>query len=548
MKTIIVGGVAAGASTAARLRRLKEFDDIILLEKGEYIAYANCGLPYHLGGVIPQKKQLLLQTPQAFHGRFCVDVRTFSEAVSVDFPRKLLKILDHRSGRCYEERYDNLVLAPDASPVRPAFLDGTEALPVFSLNDIPDADRIKSHLAEKSAKSAIVIGGGFIGIEAAENLKHLGLNVRIFEMAPQLLPAADWDMASMIQSAMEQNDVSVRTGERVLSLSSHGSSVHVETDRGGYAADIVLCAVGVAPNTRWLRESDLEMDERGAIVVDAHMRTNMEGVYAAGDAVLVRNLVDGAASYIPLAGPANRQGRIVADNIAGLGASYRGAQGSMILKVFDRTFAMTGLKEDRAAAAQKIYISAKSHAGYYPGARDMWIKLLFEPQTGRVLGAQAFGEDGVDKRIDVFATAIRANMTVFDMTELELCYAPPYGAAKDPVNMAAFAAQNALNGLVDVVHGDAIAKLNPETQAVLDVRTGKEYDCGHIAGSIHIPLHELRARADELPRGKQLIVHCASGMRSYIACRMLAQRGFACANLSGGYDLYDILYGRKTAR
>lgn len=545
MKTIIIGGVAAGASTAARLRRLREHDEIILLEKGAYISYANCGLPYHLSGVIEQRKSLLVQTPQAFTGRFCVDVRTQHEAIKADFQNKRILIVDHVNGIQYEESYDHLVLAPGASPLRPPFLRDAQGLPVFTLNDIPDMDRIKAQVESSQAKRAIIVGGGFIGLEAAENLREMGLEVRIIEMANQLLPAADWEMALMIRREMEAHGIQVHTGESVRSVTEGQGCVHAETDLGAYDADVLICAVGVAPNTQWLRETGLEMNARGAILTDDHMRTNMDGVYAAGDAVEVKHFIHGKPAYIPLAGPANKQGRIIADNIAGINRSYKGTQGSMILKVFDKTFAMTGLKETLAENHEKVYVEAKSHAGYYPNASGLWIKLIFDRSSGRVLGAQAFGREGVDKRVDVIAAAIRAGMTADDITELELCYAPPFGSAKDPVNMAAYAAQNILNGLVDVVHGDIDEAYNPDTQMILDVRTAKEYEKGHMKNSVHIPVHELRTRMQELPKDKQIIIHCASGLRSYIACRMLGQNGFNCVNLSGGYNLYKILYGGR---
>ncbi len=542
MKTIIIGGVAGGASAAARLRRLCEAEEIILLERGKYISYANCGLPYHLSGVIEKRSSLTLQTPESFSSRFHIDVRTGHEVLSLDSSSKTLRIQDLAAGNIYTEHYDSLILAPGASPVVPDFVEKPEDPRFFTLNDIPDMDRINDYVNSHNVKQAIVIGGGFIGVETAENFKKLGFEVHIIELSPQIIAAADWDMARLAALEMLKNGVHLHLNETVKAVRSYNETMQVETDVSAYSADIVVCAVGVRPATAFLKDSGLVFTSRGAICVNERMQTGISDVYAVGDAVAVKNYLLKTEDYVPLAGPANKQGRIAADNIAGIPSTYKGTQGSSIVKIFGKTLAMTGLNERRGKNYEKVYVSVKSHASYYPGARDMWLKLIFEKHTGLLLGAQGFGVDGVDKRIDVLATAIRANMTVSQISELELCYAPPYGAAKDPVNIAAFAAQNIVMDLVKVTHGSHISSLEHEKEILVDVRTDKEYHAGHIEGCIHIPLQDLRDRLEFLPKDKTLIVYCASGMRSYMACRILQQKGFCCSSLSGGYNLYHLLY------
>lgn len=544
MKTLIIGGVAGGASAAARLRRLREQDDIVIFEKGGYISYANCGLPYHLSGVIEKRSSLLLHTPESFHQRFCVDVRTRQEVVSVDTVEQSVTVADLNAGKKYREHYDRLILAPGAAPVLPPFAGESDPR-VFTLNDIPDMDAVDSYCDKNPVKDAVVIGGGFIGIETAENLTARGMHVCILEMAPQILAAADWDLALMAQHELERHGVTVCTGEQVQAIERDDERLKVKTNTGEYRTDLVVCAVGVLPATEFLRTSGIEMDRRGAIVVNDRMMTSAPNVYAVGDAVSVTNYVNGKKDYIPLAGPANKQGRIAADQIAGIDHRYRGTQGSAIIKIFHKTLAMTGLGERKASNFEKVHVYVKSHAGYYPGAQNMWLKLLFDKDSGQLLGAQGFGAEGVDKRIDVLSAAIRARMTVSDVTELELCYAPPFGAAKDPVNIAAYAAQNIVDRIVPVVHVEQLANRDPETEIILDVRTQKEREQGAIKGSVHIPLNELRGRLAELPKDKSLIVHCASGMRSYLACRILIQNGYRCRNLSGGYLFYREIYGQE---
>lgn len=543
MKTIVIGGVAGGASAAVRLRRLREQDEIILFEKGDYISYANCGLPYYISGVIGRKQELTLQTPRQLKERFRIDVRVASEVLRVDTADKTVTVRELATGREYRESYDKLILAPGALPIVPGFVEDREDPRVFVLKEIPDTLRIKEYVTKNDVKNAIVIGGGFIGLETAENLAAAGVRVRIIELADHVLQQVDWDIAQLLEAELEDGGVQVSCGERVEAVRS-GGMLSVKTDKGEYTTEMIVLGLGVRPATDFLRGA-VALNGKGAILVDEHMRTSDEDIYAAGDAVLVKNAVDGADDYLPLAGPANKQGRIAADNIAGIPSRYRGSQGSSIIKIFNKTIARTGLSEGRAQNYFKSYTYSMSHAGYYPGATGMWIKLLVENGTGRLLGAQAIGQEGVDKRMDVLATAIRLGLTVDEITELELCYAPPYGAAKDPVNMAAYAAQNVLHGRVKIFHGEQIPALLEEGAYILDVRTAGEHRMGAFPGSVNIPLDELRARLGELPADKTVYVHCAIGLRGYLACRILSQNGIDCENLSGGYNLYRQLYARK---
>ncbi len=544
MKTIIVGGVAGGASAAVRLRRLCEKDEIVLFEKGDYISYANCGLPYYISGVIDKKRALTLQTPKQLMDRFAVDVRVGSEVLSIDTEKKCVAVRELATGREYTESYDKMILAPGAVPLVPGFVENKADRRIFVLKDIPDTLRIKDFVTKNEVKNAVVIGGGFIGLETAENLAEAGVSTKIVELSDHVLQQVDWDMAQLIEQELRNGGVDVHCSEKVEAVKSGQDKLMVNTDKGSYEADMVVMSLGVRPATGFA-EGAVELNAKGAIVVGDDMRTSNPDIYAAGDAVCVTNAVDGEADYLPLAGPANKQGRIAADNIAGIPSKYTGSQGSSILKVFGKTAARTGLSESRAKNYEKSYTFSKSHAGYYPGATDMWIKVIFDKDTGKLLGAQAFGEDGVDKRMDVFATAIRLGLSLSQITELELCYAPPYGSAKDPVNMAAYAAENVYKGLVKIFHGDRVAELQERGAYILDVRTAAENRMGRIEGSVNIPLDDLRGRLSELPKDQPIYVHCAIGLRGYLACRILSQNGFDCLNLSGGYSLYHQLYGKK---
>ncbi len=543
MKVLIIGGVAGGASTAARLRRLDENAEILLLERGAYISYANCGLPYYIGDVITKKDDLVLQTPQRFDARFRVEVRVLSEALAIHPDTKRVTVRDLRTGKTYEETYDKLVLSPGAEPIRPAFLP-QDCPRVFTLRNIPDTYRIKDFLRENHCRSALVIGGGAIGLEMVENLRRTGLAVTLLERYDQVLASMlDPDMACLVHSELRRQGVQLHLGREVTQVEDLGDAVRVHTAGGdSYSADLLLVALGVKPESRLARDAGLAVSERGCIRVDAHLRTSDADIYALGDAIEVQNLVSGRAAHIPLAGPANRQGRIVADNLAGLDSVYRGTLGTSILKCFSQTAAGTGLTERAAQAAgfdyEKVFVFPFSHASYYPNATEISMKVLFARDTGRILGAQLVGQDGVDKRCDVLATAISAGLTVRDLVHLELSYAPPFSSAKDPVNLAGLAAENILTGKVEIFHYHDLPSLSEQDVTLLDVRTVKEYEKGHIPGFINIPLDSLRERLGVLDPARPLYVTCQAGLRSYIACRILMQNGFRCKSLCGGYQIY----------
>lgn len=543
MKIVIIGGVAGGASAAARLRRLDEHADIVLLERGEYISYANCGLPYYIGGEITEREALTLQTPKSFFQRFRIDVRTEQEAVSIDPAKKTVTIRKTATGEQYEERYDKLILSPGAEPIKPAW-DAVNHPQVFTLRTIPDTLQIRKQIEELGAKTAVVVGGGYIGVEMAENLTQAGLAVTLVELSDHLIAPLDYDMACDLHHYLRSKGVRLLLGTGVQNLQSSANGVDVVLPQETITADLVLLSIGVRPESNLAKEAGLAVTAKGAIQVNEHMQTSDEHIYAVGDAVEIVNLVSGKVGYIPLAGPANKQGRIAADHLCGFPSKYKGTQGSAIAKVFDMTIATTGMNEAALQAAgveyDKVYTFSASHATYYPGATNLSVKLLFGKKDGRILGAQLVGFDGVDKRCDVLATALRAGMTVEDLTELELCYAPPFSSAKDPVNMAGFVAENVRTQKVQQFFWNDVAELQQRTEiTLLDVRTPGEYANGHIAGTQHIPLDTLREHLEELPKEKPVYVNCQSGLRSYLACRILSQHGFTCYNLAGGYRLYE---------
>ncbi len=549
MKVVIVGGVAGGASAAARLRRLDEQAEIVMLERGEYISFANCGLPYYVGGEIAKKSALLLQTPESFHARFRVDVRTRTEAVAVDTTHKLVTVKNLATGETSQESYDRLILSPGAAPLRPP-VPGFDNPRVFTLRNVPDTVRIKEFVEEEFPDSAVVVGGGYIGVEMAENLKKAGLAVTIVEMADHLIAPLDADMAAEVHRS-QGVDLRLNTEVKAVEEQADGK-LKLALSQGELTTDMVLLAAGVRPDTALARQAGLKLNARGAIVVDEFMRTSAPGVYAVGDAVEITDFVTGQKGYVPLAGPANKQGRIAADNICGIPTTYKNTQGSSVLKIFDMTVAMTGANERAAKQAglncDKVFTFSQSHAGYYPGAHGMSVKTVYEKETGRILGCQIVGYDGVDKRCDVMAVAIRAGMTAFDLTELELCYAPPFGSAKDPVNFAGYVIENTLTGKVKNFHWHDVANLPRDgSVTLLDVRTPSERAAGHIEGFQHIPLDELRDRAGELPKEKPVYIHCHSGLRSYIACRLLTGLGYDCYNLSGGWRLYECVVNDRIA-
>lgn len=546
MKVVIVGGVAGGASAAARLRRLDEKAEIIMLERGSYISYANCGLPYYIGGEIEDKEELTLQTPESFTQRFAVDVRINSEAVLINKEEKYVEVKNTITGEKYTETYDKLILSPGAEPVMPP-LPGIEDKRIFTLRTIPDTFKIHEYIKNESnvrLKKAVVVGGGFIGLEMAENLTAAGFLVSVVEAADHVMATLDYDMACDVHHYLRKKGVSLYLQQAVTGFADGGGYINTKLKDGTVlSADLVLLSVGVRPESSLAKNAGILCSPKGAIEVNEHMLTSNPHIYAVGDAVSIKQYVTDAPAYIPLAGPANKQGRIAADNICGINTVYKGTQGSAVAKIFDMTVASTGLSETAAEQAglsfTKLYTYSPSHASYYPGANSMSIKTVFEAPSGRILGAQLVGFDGVDKRCDVFATAIRAGMTVQDLTELELSYAPPFSSAKDPVNMAGYAAENVLTGKVkQFFWQDVEMVLKNENAVLLDVRTEEEYQAGHIEGSVWIPLDDLRNRMDELDAGKTIYVHCQSGLRSYVACRLLTQNGFDCFNFSGGYRLY----------
>lgn len=543
-KVVIVGGVAGGASAAARLRRLDEHARIVIIERGPHISFANCGLPYWVGGEIEARDELVLQTPRGFGKRFRVDVRVRHEAVRIEREARLLHVRDLTTGEEYAEPYDTLVLATGAEPLRPE-LSGLDLPGVFTLRSIPDAERIRAFLDERTPGTALVVGGGFIGLEMAENLQRRGVAVTVVDLADQLLPPLDYDMACEAADAMRRAGVRLLLGNAVRAITRDGDHLRVTLSGGEIHAQLVVLGMGVRPESALASEAGLAMAERGMIRVDAHMRTSDERIYAVGDAALSHDLITGRPAFVPLAGQANKQGRIAADNICGIASAYRGTQGSAIVRLFDSVAAVTGINERAARregiAYEKSYTYSMSHAGYFPGARGMSVKLLYAPGTGKLLGAQIVGHEGVDKRIDVLATAIRAGMDIDALTELELCYAPPYSSAKDPVNMAGYAAQNALRGLVKNVHWHDIEAIRASGAQCVDVRTPREYARGTIDGFRNVPLDELRERLGELNKDRPVYVTCQVGQRGYLACRVLTQHGFDCYNLSGGVRLYDCI-------
>ncbi len=543
MKIVIVGGVAGGATAAARLRRLDAKAEILIFERTGYISYANCGLPYYIGGVIEDREDLTLQTPESFWARFRIEARTHSDVLSVDRAAKTVRVRDLRDGREYTESYDKLILSPGAKAVRPD-LPGIDLDQVFTLRTVEDTFRIRDFLDANKPRRAVVIGGGFIGLEMTENLLHAGVETTLIQRGAHVMPPLDPDMASEVHAYLRKKGVDLRlnTSFTGFEAAENGIRVLLENDCA-IEADLAILSIGVAPDSALAREVGLPLGAKGSIIVDEHMRTADPDIYAVGDAVEIRRLVLNRPALVSLAGPANKQGRIAADNICGRQSSFKGALGSSVLKLFDMTIASTGLNETMARAAgidcDKVVTFSANHATYYPGARNMTIKTVFDPKSGQILGAQIIGFDGADKRIDVLATAIQAGMTGADLAELDLAYAPPYSSAKDPVNMAGFVIENIRGGLVKQFHWDEIAGLDSAKVTLLDVRTEEEYARGCIPGFINIPLDSLRERIQELDPAKPVYVHCYSGLRSYVACRILSGHGFDCFNLSGGYRFYD---------
>ncbi|USB31644.1 FAD-dependent oxidoreductase [Paenibacillus sp. YPG26] len=539
-KVLIVGGVAGGASAAARLRRLDEHAEIIIFEKGPHISFANCGLPYYIGGSIADRERLLVQTPKGMEDRFRIDVRTKSEVIAINSDAKTIQVQSQERG-LYEESYDELILSPGARPVIPD-LPGKENPLIYTVRNISDIDRIKEVLNTSNIRSSIVIGGGFIGVEMAENLREAGLEVTLVEGNEQVLTPFDPELAASLAQEMEQHGVNLLFSKRVQGFRSLKQGIGVELSDGHVAsADLVILAIGVTPDTSFLINSGITMGGRGHIIVNEALETNVPHIYAVGDAIEVRDYIHGTKTAIPLAGPANKQGRIVADRIAGLNSTYKGTQGTSIIKVFGLTGATTGSNERTLKMLgvdyRTVIVHPASHASYYPGSSSITLKLLFTPE-GKILGAQAIGYEGVDKRIDDIAVAIHFGGSISDLTELELSYAPPYSSAKDPVNMAGYAAENIINGRVNTFTFDELSERHSDHIILVDVRSELEHHNGNIPGSVNIPVDELRQRTSELDPSKEIWVYCQVGLRGYTATQILRQNGFNVKNLSGGYKTY----------
>ncbi len=544
MKVVIIGGVAGGATAAARLRRLDEQAEIVVFERSGYISYANCGLPYYIGGVIEDPEALTLQTPESFFTRFRVDMRVRHEVTALHPDRKTVSVKNLETGEEFEEVYDKLILSPGAKPAQPR-LPGVGLEQLFTLRTVEDTFRIKDYINAHHPKSAVLAGGGFISLELAENLRELGMEVTIVQRPRQLMNPFDPDMAAFIHGEVRRHSIHLALGQTVEGFQEKDGGVDVLLkDAAPLHTDMVVLAIGVTPDTALAKDAGLELGLKGSIVVNNRMETSVPDIYAVGDAVQVKHFVTGQDAVISLAGPANKQGRIAADNICGGDSRYQGSQGSSVIKVFDLTAAATGVNETNAKKAgldvDTVVLSPMSHAGYYPGGKLMTVKVVFERETCRLLGAQIVGYEGVDKRIDVLATAIRAGMTAIQLKDLDLAYAPPYSSAKDPVNMAGFMVENLAKGIVKQFHTEDVGALPRDgSVTLLDTRTAEEYAGGHIEGFQNIPVDELRERLGEIEPGKPVYVICQSGLRSYIACRILAGYGYEAYNFAGGFRFYD---------
>lgn len=550
MKVVIIGGVAGGATAAARIRRLDEKAEITVFEKSGFISYANCGLPYYIGGTIENENALTLQTPQSFYSRFRVNMRVHHEVISINSDSKTVTVRNLGTGEVFEESYDKLLISTGAKPVKPPF-EGIDSDRIFTLRTVEDTLKIKKYVTENKPKSAVIVGGGFIGIEVAENLCELDMNVSVVEAAKQLMAPFDSDMASFIHAEVRKNGINLLLDTMVEGFADTENGIDVKLkNKDTLNADMVVMAIGVAPDTALAKNAGLTLGIKDSIVVNDRMETSYPDIYAVGDAVQIKHFVTGNNTLISLAGPANKQGRIAADNICGGDSRYTGGQGSSVIKVFDLTAASTGINERTAAqsglAFDKVILSPMSHAGYYPGGKIMTMKVIFEKETYRILGAQIIGYDGVDKRIDVLSTAIRAGMKAYDLAELDIAYAPPYSSAKDPVNMAGYIIENIKNGVVKQWYYEDDERLPRDgSVTLLDTRTPMEYSRGHAEGFVNIPVDELRERIGELDKTKSVYVMCQSGLRSYIASRILTGNGFDAYNFAGGFRFYDAVRNDK---
>ncbi len=550
MKVVIVGGVAGGATAAARIRRLDESAQIHVFERSGYVSYANCGLPYYIGSIITDPEELTLQTPESFWKRFRIHMHVHHEVTAIHPERKTVTVLNRETGQTFEEAYDKLLLAPGAKPIVPDF-QGLIPDGVFTLRTVEDTFRIRQFVEKNKPRSAVLAGGGFISLELAENLREMGIEVTIVQKLNHLLNPMDYDMATFLHGKMRSRGIQLVLGKSVAGLSAAREGIQIQVENHPpLTADMVILAIGVRPDSSLAKDAGLALGAAGSILVNDRMETSLPDIYAVGDAVQIRHQVSGKDVRIALAGPANKQGRIAADNICGGDSHYAGAQGSSIIKLFDMTAAVTGLNEEAAADAgidyDKVYLSPSSHASYYPGAKTMTMKILFERNTLRLLGAQIIGFDGVDKRIDVLAAAIYAGLSARDLTELDLAYAPPYASAKDPVNLAGYLIENLSDGRIKQISWEQINSLPQDGSALLlDVRTPEEYKKGHLEGFQNIPLDELRDRLSTLDPAKPAILLCQSGLRSYLGCRILAQHGFSCSHVAGGYLLCQSVFSDR---
>ncbi len=551
-RILIVGGVAGGATAAAHARRLSESAEIVMFERGPHVSFANCGLPYYIGGEIKDKSDLLVQTPEGLRSRFNLDVRIFSEVKEIDPAGKSILVHDHANDKEYRETYDELIISTGASPLKPP-IPGIDHPAHFSVRGIPDVEAIMDWMDRQKPRSAVVVGGGFIGLEMAEQIHRRGIKTEVVEAAPQVMVPFDPEMAAWLHEELESNGIQLHLGDGVSLFDTphqgeQGDTVVKLNSGTRLPADMVILGIGVRPESQLVKDAGLETGQRGGIVVDDTLRTSDPNIWALGDAIEVRDFVTGEKVMVPLAGPANRQGRIVAENIFGGDMKYSGTLGTAILRLFECTAACTGASEKTLQRLniphEKVYLHPASHATYYPGAERIAMKLLFDPVSGKLLGAQCVGRDGVDKRIDVMATAIKSGLTVHDLEDLELAYAPPYGSAKDPVNLAGMVAQHVVHHDIQNIHWNEIDDPEANGQVLLDVRDQDERDAGCIEPSLHIPLPELRGRMEELPRDREIVVYCQTGQRAYFACRQLALNGFKVKNLSGAYRTWKISKGR----
>ena len=541
-KVLIVGGVAGGASAAARLRRLNEDFEIIMFEKGEYISFANCGLPYYIGESIKNRGFLLVQTVEGMKERFNLDVRNLSEVIEIDKNNKKVKVKNHKTGEIYEETYDKLILSPGAMPKIPDIEGIKSCENIFTLRNIADTDKIKSYVDIKKPQKAIVIGGGFIGLEMVENLHERGVEVTLVHSREQVMKPVDYEMASILHSHLIEKGVKLILKDKPAKFKNNGKKVILRSGKE-IETDMIILSIGVTPESSIVKDAGLEVNERGAIVVNSKMRTSDEDIYAVGDAVQVIDFVNKKPTMIPLAWPANRQGRLVADILSGKDVEYKGTLGSLVAKVFDLTVAATGNNEktlkEHGIPYEAIHIHPASHAGYYPGATQVSFKMLFNPETGKILGAQGVGEVGIDKRIDLIANSIKAGFTVYDLQDTEVCYAPPYNSAKDPVNMMGYCGANIMENIVENTQWYEVEDLVKNNEYILDVREEYEVANGSIPNVINIPLGQLRDRLDEIPKDKKIYVTCQVGLRGYIACTILNQHGYDTSNIDGGYKTYN---------